>query len=257
MSDDRSLLSPIVADSAAIGIALTSVQADQLARYRDLLLAWNDRFNLTAIREPEQVERRLFLDALRMLPEIDRRVGDSTVQKVVDVGTGAGFPGLVFAIVRPSWSMTLIEATGKKVRFLEHVVQELGLPHVSPVHARAEDAGHDPVYRDAFDVAVARAVASLPALLELCAPLLRRGGVAIFPKSASIDEEVAAGRRAAPLVGMQLDGDEILPASSTRLITAVKTGNTPGRYPRRAGIPAREPLHGVVPAKAAVRGGTR
>lgn len=258
MSDNRSLVSSIVDESAGFGVSLTRSQQEKLAHYRDLLLAWNDRFNLTAIRDPVQVEERLFLDALRMLPAIRCRIGEEMdAPRLVDVGSGAGFPGMVLAIACPSWHVTLIEATGKKVRFLAHVVEELGLPQVSPVHARAEDIGHNAVYRDAFDVAVARAVASLPALLELCAPLLRSGGVAFFPKSTNIDDELAAGRSAAPMVGMKVGDDRILPASTTRLVTAIKTNETPARYPRRSGIPAREPLHGVVPAKSAIRGGTR
>lgn len=258
MSDNRSLVSSILADAAESGVSLTRPQQEQLAHYRDLLLAWNDRFNLTAIQDPAQVEERLFLDALRMLPAIRCRIGEELAgPHLVDVGSGAGFPGMVLAIACPVWHVTLVEATGKKVRFLEHVVEELGLPQVSPIHARAEDIGHNAVYRDAFNVAVARAVASLPALLELCGPLLRRGGVAFFPKSASIDDELIAGRRAAPMVGMKVDGDQLMRASTTRLITAIKTHETPTRYPRRAGIPAREPLRGVVPAKSAIRGGTR
>ncbi|MGI8643463.1 MAG: 16S rRNA (guanine(527)-N(7))-methyltransferase RsmG [Thermomicrobiales bacterium] len=258
MSGASSLVSSVAADAEAIGVMLTNQQQDQLANYRDLLLTWNTRFNLTAIREPKQVEQRLFLDALRMLPEIERRLaGGAPAPSVADVGTGAGFPGMVFAIVHPDWPITLIEATAKKVRFLEHVATELELGQATPVHARAEDLGHDQAYRGAFDVAVARAVASLPALLELCAPLLRRGGHALFPKSSDIADELADGRRVAPMVGMRLNGDGQLPASTTRLITAVKVDATPSHYPRRAGIPAREPLRGAVPAKLLAQGGTR
>ena len=255
MSGGPSLGSSFVSDAGRNGVTLSEHQQAQLARYRDLLLTWNDRFNLTAIREPDQVEQRLLLDALEMLPEIERQVGFRH-NAVVDVGTGAGFPGLVFAIAKPAWSLTLIEATGKKVRFLEHVVHDLGLDQVTPVHARAEEIGHDQDYRARFDVAVARAVASLPALLELCGPLLRRGGRAFFPKSIDMVDELHRGRTVAPMVGMTIEGDEMLPGSRTRLVTALKVAETPMRYPRRAGVPARQPLHGVVPAETAARGGS-
>lgn len=258
MSEPRSLVSSLVADAARAGVQLTSRQWERLAAYRDLLQSWNDRFNLTAIRDPEAVEQRLFLDALQMLPAIERRLGDQTAAPaVVDVGTGAGLPGLVLAIARPEWRLTLIEATGKKVRFLEQVIADLALTGVEPLHARAEDLAHDPAFRASFDVAVARAVASLPALLELCGPFLRLGGFACFPKSLAIDEELDVARRVAPLVGMKVEGDEILRDSSTRLVTASKVADTPSRYPRRPGVPAREPLHGAVPARVAARGGTR
>ncbi|HEV2107194.1 MAG TPA: 16S rRNA (guanine(527)-N(7))-methyltransferase RsmG [Thermomicrobiales bacterium] len=256
----HALASSLIADAASFGLSLSADRWEQVARYRDLLLEWNDRFNLTAITEPAGVERRLILDALRMLPILDARVAAMTSKaavRLVDVGTGAGFPGLALKIARPELDVTLVEATGKKVRFLEHVMVTLGLSGTRAIHARAEDLGHDPSHRAQYDIATARAVASLPALLELCAPLLHPGGLTLFPKSVELDEELEAGRRAAPLVGMTVEPSVILPDSSTRLVTAIKTGVTPSRFPRRAGIPAREPLGGAVPARRkASRGGT-
>jgi 16S rRNA (guanine527-N7)-methyltransferase len=248
----QALASTVIADAAAAGVYLSDEQWRLIARYRDLVLEWNEQFNLTAIREPAGVEQRLMLDAMRMVPVLDgwlARMNVTRPVRLVDVGSGAGFPGLVLKIVRPDLRIVLVEATGKKVRFLEHVIATLRLDHAEAIHARAEDVGHDQGYRERFDIATARAVASLPALLELCGPLLQTGGVAFFPKSLDLDQELAAGHRAAPLVGMVIEESTILPHSSTRLVTAVKMGYTPARFPRRPGLPAKEPLGGTDPAR--------
>jgi 16S rRNA (guanine527-N7)-methyltransferase len=223
---------------------------ERLAVFRDELLLWNQRFNLTAIGDAEGVDRRLIGDALRLLPALDRIVdevgADGRMVRLVDVGTGAGFPGLALKIARPSFDVTLIEATGKKVAFLRHVIGLLELDGVEAVHARAEDLGQDGRYRGRYDVATARAVAVLPTLLELCLPLLRVGGRALFPKGADLGIELAEGERAAPLVGARIDGTDFLPGEPeepvTRLVIAAKIRETPARYPRRSGVPAKEPL---------------
>jgi len=230
--------------AASVGAPLNDEQLAQFAAYRDLLIEWNTRFNLTAVTAPHEIDRRLFVDALRMLPALDAcgRGADGAGGRLVDVGSGAGFPGLPLKIARPGWDVALVEATGKKVAFLIHAIAALGLDGARAIHGRAEDLGHDPAHRGRYDVAVARAVAALPALLELCLPLLRRGGVALFPKGASIADELAAGERAASLLGGRVLGAATLPGGETRLVRVAKVGPTPTRFPRRAGLPAREPL---------------
>lgn len=239
---DASSLDPGTADLVR---GFTETQREQLARYRDLLLSWNQQFNLTAIDEPQAVEQLLFLDAVRMLPALDGVV-DESAMRLVDVGSGAGFPGLVLKIARPGIDVTLIEATGKKVRFLEAVISDLALPQTRAVHGRAEDFGHDRAFRGNFTVATARAVATLPALIELCFPLLRVGGRGFFPKSRDLGPELAEGKRAARIVGGRIVTSELLPHQPaervTRLVIADKLETTPKRFPRRAGLPAREPL---------------
>ena len=242
-------------DAAArlAGVELDADQRDRFRRYRDLLVEWNGRFNLTAIAAPAAIEQRLFLDAIRMLPALDRYApagsGDGPAVRLVDIGSGAGFPGLPLAICRPDLSVTLVEATGKKVAFLDAATADLDLPNVRSIHARAEELGHEPAYRGAYDLATARAVASLPALLELTMPLLRPHGVALLPKGLDLGEELAAGQRAARVVGARLVADELLSGGETRLIVARKEESTPARFPRRAGIPAREPLGGPRPPR--------
>lgn len=245
------------------GVPLEAAQLSRFDAYRTLLLERGAKVNLTAITDPGEVDRRLFLDALRMVPVLDECLGApagttgrrAKAARLVDIGSGAGFPGLVLKIARPDLQVTLIEATGKKVAFLQDVIAALTLDGVTAIHARAEDTAHDPRHREKYDLATARAVASLPALLELCAPLLRLGGQAFFPKGLEIEEELAAGRRAAPLVGARVLQADPLPGGETRLVVVEKTGLTHPRYPRRAGLPAREPLGGNKVAKGKDAGG--
>ena len=239
--------------AAAAGIDLDPTALARFDAYRDLLLDWNARLNLTAITDPAEIDRRLFLDALLLLPAVDAvAAGGDRPKRLADVGSGAGFPGLALKVARPDLALTLIEATGKKVAFLEACLDELELEDAVAIHARAEEIGHDPSHRGRYDLATARAVAALPALLELCVPLLRPGGRALFPKGLDLATEIEAGRRAAPLVGARLVASDVLPGGQTTLIVAEKTDPTPARFPRRPGLPARDPL-GTAPTAA--RGG--
>jgi len=233
--------------SAAMGVVLDDEALAGFNRYRDLLLTWNDRFNLTAIREPEEIERRLFLDALAMIPTLDRIVASLTertemVPRLVDVGSGAGLPGLALKIARPEIDMTLVDATAKKVSFLDAVITELALPAIRAVHGRAEDLGQQSIYRSRFDVATARAVASLPVLLEYVVPLLTADGIALLPKGLAIDDELRQGRRAAAKLGARIMSSDRLPLTATRLVVVAKQSPTPAQYPRRTGIPSQTPL---------------
>jgi len=233
--------------SAAFGVVLDNEMLARFARYRDLLLSWNDRFNLTAIREPEEIERRLFLDALAMVPALDRTVTamaerTEKVLRLVDVGSGAGLPGLALKIARPEIDVTLVDATAKKVSFLEAVITELALPAIRPVHGRAEDLGQDSAYRGQFDLATARAVASLPVLLEYVMPLLDVGGTALLPKGLAIEDEIRQGQKAAAKLGARIVVTDRLLDTTTRLVVVAKRSPTPAQYPRRTGIPSRTPL---------------
>src|SRR5712692_1445892 len=174
----------------------------QFLRYRQELLDWNTRFNLTAITDPEEILIKHFLDSLSLQMAYDRPGA-----RLLDIGAGAGFPGLPLKIVRPQWHVTLLEATGKKVTFLQHVIETLQLKNVVAVHGRAEELAHKAEYRASFDVVTARAVASLPTLLEYAAPFCRVGGRIIFPKKGKLTEEQALGKRAAVQVEAVLKED--------------------------------------------------
>ena len=185
--------------SGRLGVSLDADAAAKFALYRNLLLERSAQFNLTAIRDPDEVERRLFLDAIAMAPVLDGIAkGDSGPHggriRLVDVGAGAGFPGLPLKIAQPTLDVTLIDATGKKVAFINEVIDCLELEGARAVHGRAEDLGQKPAYRAQFNVATARAVASLPVLLEYVIPFLCVGGTALLPKGLQIAEELGAGK---------------------------------------------------------------
>lgn len=251
---------PALIDLASPFLALSPGQAAAFATYCDLLIEWNGRFNLTAVTDPVQIDRRLFLDALRMVGPVtaiartDPARDIATPIRMVDMGTGAGFPGMALKIALPQLDVTLIEATGKKVQFLEAVIAELALSGIVALHARAEEIGTLPAYRGAFDLVTARGVSSLPALFEMGAPLLRMDGVGLFPKGLELADELATGQRAAKLVGLTVEASDVIPDSETRLVVVRKTTETPRQYPRRPGMPARDPL-GAAPRSTGKRSG--
>jgi 16S rRNA (guanine527-N7)-methyltransferase len=199
---------------------------------------------LTAIRDPEAVEAKHFLDSLSCLKVMACHAN----LRVVDVGTGAGFPGLVLKIACPAWRVTLVEANNKKVAFCRHVVDMLGLKGVHIVHARAEDLGRDPSHRESYDWAVARAVARLPILAEYLLPLVRIGGRMLAQKGETGPAEAQEAEGVLRILGGELA--QVVPvdvpgiAGDRYLVIARKVAPTPARYPRRPGIPAKRPLKG-------------
>ncbi len=226
-----------------LGLELTAEQQNLFERYAKELVAWNDsRANLTAITEPLAVEMRHFLDSLTVL----RAAALAPGQKVIDVGSGAGFPGLPLRVVNPAIQLTLLEATGKKVAFLEHVAAHLSLHNVRVVNARAEEAGQNPAHREQYDLVLARAVALMPVLAEYLLPLCRIGGRCIAMKGESAAAEASRAERALRVLGGRLV--QLLPielptvAETHYLVVIEKTAATPHHYPRRPGLPARKPL---------------
>lgn len=223
-------------------LEITPEQAQQFDIYAAELAEWNTRINLTAITEPDEVRVRHFLDSLA----ISRVIGFDPGDRIIDIGTGAGFPGMVLAIVFPHIEVTLMEATQKKLGFLEHVAQRLGLKNVHMLHARAEDAGQDQKHRAKYNIVTARAVARLPALLEYMLPLARVGGFCIAMKGSTAEEELNDSKRALyilngeakPLFDYQLPGLE----HNHVLVTVEKTKATPRPYPRKPGTPTRKPI---------------
>lgn len=224
-----------------MGIALDAQACERFARYYELLVEGNTRMNLTAVLEPEEAVDRHFLDCLApvaqgLLPE---------GAKVVDVGTGAGFPGLPLLIARPDLKLTLVDALNKRLGFIQGVLDELGL-QAEIVHMRAEDFSRKPEYREQYDIAAARAVAAVSPLMEYLLPCVRRGGFALCWKGPDISQEAEAARKAIFLLGgksRQPIGYEI-PGRDWQhnLFIVDKVSNTPKTYPRKAGTPSKSPL---------------
>jgi 16S rRNA (guanine527-N7)-methyltransferase len=224
---------------------LTDHQIDQLMTYRDLLHARNQVVNLTAVRDFEGIERRLILESLRLHSRV-RELAGSNDPRIMDLGSGGGIPGIVLAIAMPEATFALLDATGKKVKFLQDCIDELGLSHASAVHGRAEELAHELEWRGAFDVVTARAVTSLSALMELGLPFVKVKGWLVLPKGPDIDEELTIANKAAGKLGGSIVEASFLPLVGslvdTRLVLARKETPTPGHFPRRAGLPARAPL---------------
>jgi 16S rRNA (guanine527-N7)-methyltransferase len=244
----------LVAGAAQMGLALLPSQVAAFEQYTNELLSWNERFNLTAVTDREQVELRHYLDSLALLPALAAMDGTSVTAlltrslRAVDVGAGAGLPGLALRILWPRLRLTLIEATGKKVRFMEHVVEMLGLSDVQVIHGRAEElALHEP-YRAGFDLVLARAVAPLPTLVEYLLPLARRSGRVVAYKGSAAHEEALAAEPGIRLLGghlTKLIPVEVPGLAETRVLVVIdKLSQTPEGYPRGQGLPRKQPLGG-------------
>lgn len=227
-----------------LGAPLTHAQRQAFERYAAELVAWNRNVNLTAIVEPEVIGVKHFLDSLTCL----LAMRGQPPGRAIDVGTGAGFPGVPLKIACPALNVTLVEATGKKADFCRHIVSLLRLEGVEVLHARAEEVGHMPGHRQAYDWALARAVAPLPVLAEYLLPLLRLGGQVIAQKGESGPAEAQQAEDALRMLGgtlRQLLPVELPGVAETRYLVVIeKTAATPGAFPRRAGMPARRPLGG-------------
>jgi len=231
----------LAAGARAFDLDLSPAQLDQFARYADLLIDWNLRFNLTAIVEPREIVIRHFLDSLSAI----RAIPPGPL-KLIDVGAGAGLPGLPLKLARLELSLTLLEATRKKCDFLKAVIDDLQLTDVQVINARAEDAGRADEHREVYDVAIARAVGEMPVLLEYLLPLVRIGGRAIAQKSREVLNEVQHAELALSTLGGRLDdivAVRVPQLNEARYLVVIeKVFATPEKYPRRAGMPSKKPL---------------
>jgi 16S rRNA (guanine527-N7)-methyltransferase len=229
-------------------LGLSSIQPgtprfEQFLRYRQELLAWNSRINLTAISDPGEVLLKHFLDSLSVLRVYD----DVSPASLLDIGSGAGFPGLPLKLARPNWRVVLLEATAKKVTFLRHSIATLQLEDALAVHGRAEELARRRDYRLQFDVVTARAVASIPRLLEYAAPFCRVGGQIVLLKKGDLAQELSAGKRAARAVGATFKAavEVTLPGlndDGRRLLVWEQRTPCPAEFPRAGAAIAKRPL---------------
>ncbi|MDY3051904.1 MAG: 16S rRNA (guanine(527)-N(7))-methyltransferase RsmG [Ndongobacter sp.] len=226
----------------ACGIALDEKQLSAFERYKELIVEWNDRIDITAITEDAAIEEKHFLDSLSVFRNLPAGRGF----RVIDIGTGGGFPGVPMKIYDPSLHMTLFDSLQKRIRFLQEVIEECSLTDTEAIHGRAEEFFHLEAYRDRFDVAVSRAVAPFATLLEYCLPAVRVGGVFLAMKGPAIDEELSVVQPALEALGGRIEQIDSFQWTSERyernIVVVKKMRPTPKKYPRGQGKPRKSPL---------------
>ena len=223
-----------------LSIELSDVQLEQFYQYMNILIEWNKVMNLTGITAPEEIITKHFIDSLTVLNKINRN------DRIIDVGTGAGFPGIPIKIAFPETKIVLLDSLNKRINFLNEVISVLKLDKIKTIHGRAEDYGKDKKYREMYDVSIARAVAPLNILLEYLIPFTKVGGKSLCMKGANSEEEICSSKRAIEILGGKLVHTEefFIPGTDMkrRIVEIEKTKKTETKYPRKAGIPSKEPL---------------
>lgn len=223
-----------------IGIQLQDKQIEKFYYYMELLIEWNDKINLTAITKPEEITTKHFIDSITIAKHIDKNAS------LVDVGTGAGFPGIPLKIIREDVDIILLDSLNKRINFLKEVINKLELKKIQAIHSRVEEFGKNKNERESFDYATSRAVANLATLSEYLLPLVKQNGYAISMKGPNIKEEIEQSKKAISVLGGNIE--EIcqfqLPQSNIErnVILIRKVKQTPGKYPRKPGIPSKEPI---------------
>lgn len=223
-----------------ININLTENQIEKFYKYMELLLEWNKKINLTAITDEDEIILKHFIDSLTVLKYINEN------DKIIDVGTGAGFPGIPIAIMMPNVKITLLDSLNKRINFLNEVIRELDLKNIETIHSRSEDCGKDILFREKYDIALARAVANLSTLSEYLLPFIKIDGKMICMKGSNLEEELKNAEYAIKELGGEfvLKDEFELPDSDIKrnIIIVEKVKYTPKIYPRKAGLPSKEPI---------------
>lgn len=225
-----------------LGISLNDQQKQQFDSFYELLVEWNKVMNLTGITEYEEVNEKHFVDSL----SITKAINLENVDNLIDIGTGAGFPGIPLKIAFPHLKIVLLDSLNKRIKFLNTVIDELGLQDIKTIHGRAEDFAKQKEYREQFDLCVSRAVANLSTLSEYCMPYIHTDGMFIPYKSGEIEEEVTGAKKAIHVLGGKIEGVVKFQLPGTEIgrsfVKIRKYQNTPKKYPRKAGLPAKEPI---------------
>lgn len=226
--------------SKDLGIHFSVEQLEQFFEYMKLLIEWNEKMNLTAITDPDEIIFKHFIDSITILKEIKDN------SKLVDVGTGAGFPGIPLSIMKPTLKITLVDSLNKRLIFLQEVVKELELKNIEIIHARAEELGQNKEYREMFDVATSRAVANLSTLSEYLIPLVKINGKVISMKASGAQNEINEARKAIKVLGGSIEKIEEFNLPQTdigrTIIVIKKKEKTNRKYPRKSGIPSKDPI---------------
>lgn len=225
--------------ASKINIDISDEVAEKFKKYKDILLVWNEKMNLTAITDENEIVIKHFIDSLTIEKYIPQNA------KLIDVGTGAGFPGIPLKIARDDLEIVLLDSLQKRVNFLNEVINECELKNISAVHGRAEDFGQDKKYRENFDIVTARAVANLATLTELCIPFIKVGGIFVCMKG-DASEEIKNAAKAIKELGMKkekIDTFKLVGNDAVRtIIVYKKEKSTPSKYPRKAGVPSKNPI---------------
>lgn len=240
MEDNISLENLLKLGAKEFLLELNDAQVEKLLKYKDILKEWNEKINLTAIEEDKDIIIKHFIDSLSIAQYLENKK-----IKMIDIGTGAGFPGVPVKIAYPDIDITLLDSLDKRLKFLNEVIKMLNIEGIRTIHGRAEDYGINREYREKYDIAVARAVATLPVLLEYCLPFVKTGGRFIAMKGSNL-EEVGASKKALDILGGEIEQvkELVLPFSDIKrnIVIVRKLRQTPTRYPRKAGKPAKEPI---------------
>jgi 16S rRNA (guanine527-N7)-methyltransferase len=237
---DSELIKLLIDGAKEFNVSLNEEQVDKIFKYKNILKEWNGKVNLTAIEEDRDIMIKHFIDSLSILPLIN-----SESKSLIDVGTGAGFPGIPIKIARESIEVILLDSLDKRVKFLNEVIKENSLTGINAFHGRAEEKGVLPEFREKYDICTARAVASLPVLIEYCLPFVKVGGCFIAMKGSST-EEIDNSKKALDIIGGKIEEvkEFNLPFTDSKrnIIVIRKFRQTPTKYPRKAGKPSKEPL---------------
>ena len=236
----------LIEGAGKLDIKLNTRQVKQFELYYQELIEWNKKTNLTAITDYSSVQVKHFLDSLTITLALSEKEVASPDFKIVDIGTGAGFPGVPLRILFPQPRLVLLEPTTKKTAFLHHIIRKLELQNVEVLNSRAEEAAHLPAYREQFALVLSRAVALLPTLVELTLPFCRIGGRFIGQKKGEIDQEITGAKKAIAVLGGRLDQTKKIEldefTDARYLVIIDKISSTPSEYPRRTGVPKRRPI---------------